>query len=52
MFGRRGTDSAAAFLHRLSEKYDLPVDMYLVDGDGHLITVSRLGLSDQFMYIE
>ncbi|ELZ15567.1 integrase [Haloterrigena salina JCM 13891] len=32
VFGRRGTDSAAAFLHRLIEKHDLFEMMFLVGG--------------------
>lgn len=31
------TDSAAAFVHRLTEKRDLSVTMFLVDGYGYLL---------------
>jgi transposase-like protein len=45
VFGRRGTDPAAAFLHRLTQKHDLSETVFLVDGYGYLTTPSRLGLS-------
>ena len=32
LFGRHGTDPAAAFLHGLSEKHDLSEAVFLVDG--------------------
>jgi transposase-like protein len=47
VFGRRGTDPAAAFLHGLTEKYDLAEAEFLADGAGYLIALSRLGLSGQ-----
>ncbi|ELY92004.1 IS6 family transposase [Natrinema altunense] len=52
VFGRRGTDPAAAFLHRLTEKHDLSEVVFLVDGYGYLTVLSRLGLSDQLDYVE
>ncbi len=52
VFGRRGTDPAAAFLHRLTEKHDLSDAMFLVDGYGYLTALSRLGLSGQLNYVE
>jgi len=35
LFGRHGTDPAAAFLHGLSEKHDLSEAVFLVDGFGY-----------------
>ena len=35
LFGRNGTDPAAAFLHRLTEKHDLSETVFLVDGFGY-----------------
>jgi putative transposase len=35
LFGRHGTDPAAAFLHRLTEKHDLSEAVFLVDGYGY-----------------
>ncbi len=52
VFGRRGTDPAAAFLHRLTEKHDLDDTMFLVDGYGYLTALSRLGLSGHLEYVE
>jgi transposase-like protein len=34
VFGRRGTDLAAAFLHSLAQKHDCSQTVFLVDGDG------------------
>ncbi len=45
LFGRRGTDLAAAFLHGLAEKHDLSDAEFLVDGAVYLAALSRLGLS-------
>jgi len=45
--GRRGTDPAAAFLHRLTHKYDLTVTEFLVDAGGYLTSLARLKLSGQ-----
>jgi transposase-like protein len=36
VFGRRGTDPAPAFLHRLTEKHDLSETVFLVDDYGYL----------------
>jgi transposase-like protein len=36
VFSRRGTNSAAAFLHRLTEKHDVPETEFLVDAGGFL----------------
>ncbi len=44
-FGRRGTDPAAAFLHRVSEKHGPGETVFLVDGFGYLTGLSRLDLS-------
>lgn len=52
MFGRRGTDPAAAFLHRLTEKDDLDDTVLLVDSYGYLTAHSRLGLSGQLDYVD
>ena len=52
MFGRRGTDPAAAFLHQLTEKHDLDEAVFLVDGYGNLTSISRLGLSGQLDYVD
>jgi putative transposase len=52
VFGRRGTDPAAAFLYRLIEKHDLSETVFLVDGYGYLTSLSRLGLSGQLDYVE
>lgn len=52
MFARRGTDPAAAFLHRLTEKHDLTEAVFLVDGYGYLTALSRLDLSCRFDYTD
>ncbi|SIR86326.1 integrase core domain-containing protein, partial [Natronorubrum daqingense] len=52
VFGRRGTDPAAAFLHRLTEKHDLSNTVFLADGYGYLTALSRLGLSGQLDYVD
>ncbi|ADQ68948.1 IS6-like element ISHbo1 family transposase [Halogeometricum borinquense] len=52
LFGRHGTDPAAAFLHRLSEKHDLSDAVFLVDGYGYQTALSRLGLSGRLDYVE
>ncbi len=52
MFGHRGTDPAAAFLHRLTERHDLDETVSLVDGYEYLTALSRLGLSGQLDYVE
>ncbi len=50
VFGRRGTDPAAAFLHGLTQKHDCSQTVFLVDGAGYLTSLSRLGLSGQLDY--
>ena len=52
LFGRHGTDPAAAFLHRLTEKHDLSETVFLVDGFGYETALARLGLSGQLDYVE
>ncbi|ELY93715.1 Integrase catalytic region [Natrialba taiwanensis DSM 12281] len=52
LFGRRGTDPAAAFLHGLTEKHDLSEAEFLVDGAGYLTALHRLGLSGHLDYID
>lgn len=36
LFSRRGADSAATFLHQLTEKRDLSETLFLVNGTGPL----------------
>ncbi|ELY86436.1 integrase catalytic subunit [Natrialba taiwanensis DSM 12281] len=50
LFGRHGTDPAAAFLHRLNEKYDLFDIVFLVDQFGYRTALARLGLSSRVNY--
>jgi putative transposase len=45
LFGRHGTDPAAAFLHGLREKHDLSEAVSLVGQFGYLTALSRLGLN-------
>ena len=52
LFGRHGTDPAAAFLHRLREKHDLSDTMFLVDGYGYQTALARLGLSGRLDYVD
>ncbi len=52
LFGRHGTDPAAAFLHRLTEKHDLSEAEFLVDAYGYLTALARLGLSGQLNYTD
>ncbi|SFS67542.1 IS6 family transposase [Halostagnicola kamekurae] len=52
LFGRHGTDPAAAFLHRLDKKYDLSDTVFLVDQFGYRTALARLGLSGQVNYTE
>ena len=52
MFGRRGTDPAAAFLHGLTQKHDCSQAVFLVDGFGYLTVLSRLGLSGRLDYAD
>ena len=52
LFGRHGTDPAAAFLHRLTEKHDLSEAEFLVDQFGYQTALFRLGLSGQINYTD
>ncbi len=52
LFKRHGTDPAAAFLHRLTEKHDLPEAVFLVDQYGYRTALSRLGLSGRVDYTD
>jgi putative transposase len=52
VFGWRGTDPTAAFLHRLTEKHDLSETVFLVGGYGYLTALSRLGLSAPVDFID
>jgi transposase-like protein len=47
VFSRRGTDPAAAFLHRLTEKHDVANTEFLVDAAGYLTALARRELSGQ-----
>ncbi len=47
---RRGTDPAAAFLHRLTEKHDIDETEFLVDAGGYLTALARHELSGQLNY--
>ena len=47
VYSRRGTDPAAAFLHRLTEKHDVSDTQFLVDGGGYLTALFRHDLSGQ-----
>jgi len=50
VFSRRGTDPAAAFLHRLTENHDLADTELLVDASGYLTALARHELSGQLNY--
>lgn len=52
VYSRRGTDPAAAFLHRLTEKYDVANTEFLVDAGGYLTALARRELSGQLNYTE
>ncbi|ERG94110.1 MAG: hypothetical protein J07HQW2_00544 [Haloquadratum walsbyi J07HQW2] len=52
LFGRHGTDSAAAFLYRLREKHDLSIAVFLVDQFGYRTAPSRLGLNGRVDYTD
>ena len=52
LFGRHGTDSAAAFLHGLSEKHDLSEAVFLVDGFVYQTALAQLGLSGRRDYTD
>jgi len=48
----RGTDPAAAFLHRPTEKHDVSDTEFLVDAGGYLTAIFRHDLSGQLNYTE
>ncbi|QGA81370.1 Transposase [Halomicrobium sp. LC1Hm] len=50
VFSRRGTDPAAAFLHRLTEKHDFAETEFLVDAGGYLTALARHKLSGRLDY--
>ncbi|QIO25342.1 IS6 family transposase [Haloarcula sp. JP-L23] len=52
VFSRRGTDPAAAFLHRLTQKHDVADTEFLVDAAGYLTALERRELSGQLDYRE
>ncbi len=52
LFGRHGTDPAAAFLPCLAERHDLSEVVFLVDGFGYQTALARLGLSDHRDYTD
>jgi putative transposase len=52
LFGRHGTDPAAAFLHGLTEKHDCSETVFLVDQYGYRTALARLGLRGRVDYAE
>src|SRR6056297_1235532 len=52
VYSRRGTDPAAAFLHRLTEKHDVADTEFLVDSGGYLTALFRHELSGQLNYTD
>jgi putative transposase len=52
LFGRHGTDPAAAFLHGLREKHDLSDAVFLVDQFGYRTALSRLRLDGRVDYTD
>jgi len=50
VFSRRGTDPAAAFLHRLTEKHDLAETEFLVYAGDYLTALARHELSGRLNY--
>ncbi|PSQ63658.1 MAG: IS6 family transposase [Halobacteriales archaeon SW_8_66_22] len=52
VYSRCGTDPAAAFLHRLTEKHDVSDAEFLVDAAGYLTALARRELSGQLNYRE
>jgi len=50
VYSRRGTDPAAAFLHRLTEKHDVADTEFLVDAGGYLTVLARHELSGLLDY--
>jgi transposase-like protein len=51
-FSRRGTDPAAGFLHRLTEKHDVANIEFLVDAAGYLTALAYRELNGQLDYRE
>jgi len=45
VFSRRGTDPAAAFLHRLTQKHNVDETEFPVNAGGYLTALSRHNLS-------
>jgi transposase-like protein len=52
VYSRRGTDPAAAFLHRLTENHNVSDTEFLVDAAGYLTALARRELSGQLNYSE
>jgi putative transposase len=52
LFGRHGTDPAAAFLHGLREKHDRSDTTFLVDQFGYRTALARLGLNGRVDYTD
>jgi putative transposase len=52
LFGRHGTDPAAAFLHGLRKKHDLSETVFLVDQFGYRTALARLGLNGRVDYTD
>jgi len=52
VYSRRGTDPAAAFLHRVTQKHDVSDAEFLVDAGGYLTALFRHNLSGQLDYEE
>ncbi|ELZ02215.1 IS6 family transposase [Natrialba aegyptia] len=52
LFGRHGTDPAAAFLSGLAEKHDLSDTTFLVDQFGYRTALARLGLNGRVDYTD
>lgn len=50
VYSSRGTDPAAAFFHRLTEKHNIADTEFLVGGMGYLTTLARRDLSGQLNY--
>ena len=50
VYSRRGTDPAAAFLHRLTEKHNVADTGFPVDAGGYLTALARHELSGQLDY--
>jgi transposase-like protein len=50
VFSRRGTDPAAAILHRLTEQHEVSNTEFLVDAGGYLTALARRELSGQVEY--